>query len=78
MKIDDDVFDFRFLALLIAFAVGVPLDWFFNRPSEAHWLAVSGAFVLLVVLHYVDNIQTRLTQVEGKLEAILRKLNEPV
>lgn len=77
MKIDDDVFDFRFIALLIAFAVGAPLDWFFNRPSETHWLGVGAAFVLLAILHYVDNTQTRLTRVEGKLEAILRKLNEP-
>jgi len=76
MKTENNVFDFRFLALLFAFVVGSLWDWFFNHPSGLHWLGVGAAFILLVTFHYVDNIQTRLVQVEGKLDAILKKLNE--
>jgi hypothetical protein len=74
MRIDDGVYDFRFLALLIAFVVGGAIDWFFNNPSEAHWLVVMAAFILLVIFHYVDNIQTRLTKVESTIKVIEGKL----
>lgn len=50
MRIDDGVLDFRFLALVGAFAVGVPLDWYLNHPSEEHWLVVGAAFILFVML----------------------------
>ena len=76
MKIDTDIFDHDFVLLLFVFAVGLPLDWYFYHPSEAHWAGVGAAFILLVIYQTVDKTRARMKMVEGKLDAILKKLDE--
>ncbi len=83
MKIDRellDYFDDSFLVVLLTFAVCVPLDWFFNHPSEAHWRNVGLAFLVFVMVQIarvrVKRTDDKLNEIDGKLDTILKKLNE--
>jgi hypothetical protein len=67
-------FDSRFAALVFAFVVGAFFDWYFNHPSEAHWLGVGAAFILLAIHLSVSNAETRAKRIEAKLDDVLEKL----
>jgi len=73
---EDVAIRLRIIPLTIAFVIGGFIDWFFNRPSETHWVVVMAFFIALVALEYLSTIQDRLKAVQGKLDAILKKLDE--
>jgi hypothetical protein len=73
-KYNSEGLDFRFLALAFAFVVGSLWDWFSNHPSEAHWLGVGAAFVLLATNLGVSNTEDRVKRIEAKLDDALDKL----
>jgi hypothetical protein len=73
-KYESEGIDFRLAALIFAFVVGSLWDWFSNRPSEAHWLGVAAAFVLLATSLSVSNTEARVKRIEVKLDAALEKL----
>ena len=70
------MFDPRRALLWFVFVIGGLTDWFFYRPSEAHWVGVGAAFLLLTIYTEVYITQAKLKEVQGKLDAILKKLNE--
>lgn len=73
-KYESEGVDFRFVAFAFAFVVGSLWDWYANHPSEAHWLGVAAAFVLLVTNLGVSNTEDRVKRIEAKLDAALEKL----
>jgi hypothetical protein len=70
----DEGIDFRLAALIFAFVVGALWDGYANHPSEAHWLGVAAAFILLVTNLMVSNTETRVKRIEAKLDVALKKL----
>jgi len=66
--------DSRAAALIFAFVVGSFCDWYFNHPSEAHWLGVGAAFILLMTNLSVSSTEDRVKRIEAKLDAVLAKL----
>lgn len=75
-KYESEGIDSRLAALIFAFVVGSLWDWFSNHPSEAHWLGVAAAFVLLVTNLMASNTETRVKRIEDKLDAALKKLED--
>jgi hypothetical protein len=73
-KYESEGIDFRLAALIFAFVVGSLWDWFSNHPSEAHWLGVAAAFVLLMTNLSVSNTETSVKRIEAKLDDALEKL----
>jgi hypothetical protein len=65
----------RLRPIYIAFAIGGFIDWYFNRPSETHWVVVMAIFLALMALEYLYTIQERLKAIQGKLDAILKSKN---
>jgi hypothetical protein len=73
-KYESGGIDSRFAALVFAFVVGSFFDWYFNHPSDAHWLVVGATFILLAIHLSVSNTETRVKRIEAKLDAVLEKL----